>query len=104
MMKFTFIDLFAGIGGIRIAFEKQGGKCVFSSEWDKYCQQTYKYNFNEIPVGDITLVNEKDIPNHDILAAGFPCQPFSIAGVAFNHGDYFDALADLYRILDNKSD
>lgn len=80
--KFTFIDLFAGIGGMRIAFERNGGKCVFSSEWDVKCQETYFQNFNEIPYGDITRINEKDIPNHDILVAGFPCQPFSIAGVS----------------------
>jgi len=80
--NFTFIDLFAGIGGIRIAFERNGGKCVFSSEWDKYAQQTYKANFREIPTGDIVKIDEKEIPSHDILVAGFPCQPFSIAGVS----------------------
>jgi DNA (cytosine-5)-methyltransferase 1 len=80
--KFTFIDLFAGIGGIRLAFKSAGGKCVFSSEWDKYAQQTYFANFNEVPDGDITQIKAKDIPNHDILTAGFPCQPFSIAGVS----------------------
>ena len=80
--QFTFIDLFAGIGGMRIAFEEKGGECVFSCEWDKYCQKTYFENFGVIPVGDIRQVYEKDIPNHDILVAGFPCQPFSIAGVS----------------------
>ena len=80
--SFTFIDLFAGIGGMRIAFERNGGKCVFSSEWDTKCQETYFKNFGELPYGDITRINEKDIPNHDILVAGFPCQPFSIAGVS----------------------
>lgn len=80
--RFTFIDLFAGIGGMRIAFESQGGECVFSSEWDKYCQHTYFENFGVMPHGDITKINEYDIPDHDILAAGFPCQPFSIAGVS----------------------
>lgn len=80
--KFTFIDLFAGIGGMRIAFEDNGGQCVFSCEWDKYCQKTYFENFGVVPVGDIRQVYEKDIPNHDILVAGFPCQPFSIAGVS----------------------
>ena len=78
----SFIDLFAGIGGMRIAFEKNGGECVFSCEWDKYCQITYRENFGEVPVGDIKQVDEKDIPDHDILVAGFPCQPFSIAGVS----------------------
>lgn len=80
--RFTFIDLFAGIGGMRIAFDANGGKCVYSSEWDKYCQKSYFENFGEMPDGDITSVNEKDIPDHDILVAGFPCQPFSIAGVS----------------------
>lgn len=80
--KFSFIDLFAGIGGMRIAFERAGGHCVYSNEWNKYSQQTYFANFGEQPEGDITQVNEKDIPKHDILVAGFPCQPFSIAGVS----------------------
>lgn len=79
---FSFIDLFAGIGGMRIAFERVGGHCVYSNEWNKYSQQTYFANFDEQPEGDITQVNEKDIPEHDILVAGFPCQPFSIAGVS----------------------
>lgn len=80
--KFTFIDLFAGIGGIRLAFEEHGGKCIFSSEWDRWCQKTYFENFGEIPKGDINLVKPEEIPDHDILTAGFPCQPFSIAGVS----------------------
>ena len=80
--SYSFIDLFAGIGGMRIAFERNGGHCVFSSEWDKKCQETYFANFGVIPYGDITAINAKDIPDHDILVAGFPCQPFSIAGVS----------------------
>ncbi len=83
--KFTFIDLFAGIGGMRIAFERQGGDCVYSNEWNKYCQQTYFANFGEQPDGDITKVDARIIPDHDILVAGFPCQPFSIAGVSKKH-------------------
>ena len=79
---FTFIDLFAGIGGMRLAFESVGGHCVYSSEWEKYCQQTYFANFGEQPDGDITKVDADSIPDHDILVAGFPCQPFSIAGVS----------------------
>ena len=79
---FTFIDLFAGIGGMRIAFEKAGGHCVYSNEWNKYSQQTYFANFGEQPDGDITKVDADSIPDHDILVAGFPCQPFSIAGVS----------------------
>lgn len=79
---FTFIDLFAGIGGIRIAYEQAGGRCVYSNEWNKYSQQTYFANFGEQPDGDITKVDENSIPDHDILVAGFPCQPFSIAGVS----------------------
>ncbi len=81
---FTFIDLFAGIGGMRCGFESVGGKCIYTSEWNKYAQQTYRANYgcgHEID-GDITVVNEKDIPTHDVLLAGFPCQPFSIAGVS----------------------
>lgn len=80
--RFSFVDLFAGIGGMRLAFEKNGGDCVYSNEWNKYCQQTYFSNFGEQPDGDITKVDARIIPNHDILVAGFPCQPFSIAGVS----------------------
>lgn len=80
--KFNFIDLFAGIGGIRLAFQNLGGKCVFTSEWDYYSKMTYEANFGEVPFGDITKISEKAIPDHDILLAGFPCQPFSIAGVS----------------------
>ena len=79
-MKFRFIDLFAGIGGIRLGFESVGGECVFSSEWDKYAQDTYEANFGERPQGDITKIKPKTIPEHDILLAGFPCQAFSICG------------------------
>jgi len=84
--NFTFIDLFAGIGGLRQAFESSGGKCLFSSEWNKFSQQTYEANFGDVPQGDITQIDEKEIPDHDILVGGFPCQPFSLAGVsAKNH-------------------
>ncbi|MCF7756414.1 DNA (cytosine-5-)-methyltransferase [Paenibacillus xylanexedens] len=79
---FRFIDLFAGIGGMRIAFESVNGHCVFSSEWDKYAQKTYFSNFGELPKGDITKIQSQEIPDHDILVAGFPCQPFSLAGVS----------------------
>jgi DNA (cytosine-5)-methyltransferase 1 len=83
---FTFIDLFAGIGGIRIGFEKNGGKCLFTSEWNPFAQKTYLDNFPAVDghqmVGDITQFDEKEIPNHDVLLAGFPCQPFSLAGVS----------------------
>lgn len=80
--KFTFIDLFAGIGGFRLAFQSLGGKCVFSSEYNYFAQKTYEANFGEVPFGDITKIDEKEIPDHDLLVAGFPCQPFSIAGVS----------------------
>ncbi len=80
--KFKFIDLFAGIGGVRLAYQRQGGKCVFTSEWDKFAKKTYEANFGEVPFGDITKIREDEIPDHDILLAGFPCQPFSIAGVS----------------------
>lgn len=81
---FDFIDLFAGIGGLRKAFEQIGGRCVFTSEWDSYAQKTYAENFRDRhPIaGDITQVQAADIPDHDVLLAGFPCQPFSIAGVS----------------------
>ena len=79
---FKFIDLFAGIGGMRLAYEQAGGHCVYSNEWNKYSQQTYFANFGEQPDGDITKVDENSIPDHDVLVAGFPCQPFSIAGVS----------------------
>lgn len=81
-MKPTFIDLFAGIGGMRLAYEKAGGRCVYSNEWNKFSAQTYEANYGEVPDGDITQVNARQIPDHDILVAGFPCQPFSIAGVS----------------------
>ena len=80
--RFTFIDLFAGIGGMRLAFERAGGRCVYSSEWNKFSAQTYEANFGDRPEGDITQVRASEIPDHDVLAAGFPCQPFSIAGVS----------------------
>lgn len=80
--KFTFIDLFAGIGGIRLGFQEHGGACVFSSEYDKGAQKTYKENHGEHPFGDITKIPESSIPDHDLLLAGFPCQPFSRAGVS----------------------
>lgn len=81
---FKFIDLFAGVGGIRVAFEFIGGECVFTSEWDDYAQKTYAANFpgGHAINGDITQINENDIPDHDVLLGGFPCQPFSIAGVS----------------------
>ena len=76
----TFIDLFAGLGGFRLALESLGAKCVYSNEWDKFAQEVYNKNFGDIPDGDITKVNENSVPNHDILCAGFPCQAFSISG------------------------
>jgi DNA (cytosine-5)-methyltransferase 1 len=84
---FTFIDLFAGIGGIRLPFQLNGGKCVFSSEWDKFAQKTYLANFGEIPHGDITGIQASDVPDHDVLLAGFPCQAFSQAGLKKGFND-----------------
>ena len=99
--KFKFIDLFAGIGGIRIPFEELGGKCVFSSEWDKFSQQTYEANFGEIPHGDITEIDEKDIPKHDLLVGGFPCQAFSQAGLKKGFKDTRGTMFfEIQRILD----
>ena len=101
--KFKFIDLFAGIGGIRIAFESLGGECVFSSEWDKYCQLTYQANFGEVPAGDIRKIIASEIPDHDVLTAGFPCQAFSIAG---KRGGFDDTRGTLFfevaRIIKEK--
>lgn len=112
--NFRFIDLFAGIGGIRSAFEGIGGQCVFTSEWDSYAQKTYIQNFpgNHSLVGDITQVAAEDIPNHDVLLAGFPCQPFSIAGVSKKnalgraHGFHDETQGTLFfdvaRIIETK--
>lgn len=103
MIKIKFIDLFAGIGGFRIALEKYKFDCVFSSEIDKYAKQTYFENFNDIPNGDITKINEKDIPNHDILCAGFPCQAFSISGKQKGFEDSRGTLFfDIARITKEK--
>src|SRR5690554_4121770 len=110
--KFRFIDLFAGIGGIRLAYQMAGGKCVFSSEYNKFAKVTYEANFGEVPFGDITKIDEKFIPDHDILLAGFPCQPFSIAGVSKknslgrNHGFLDETQGTLFfdiaRIIKEK--
>lgn len=102
--RFTFIDLFAGIGGLRRGFETIGGKCIFTSEWDRFSQETYRANFDcdhEI-AGDITKIGASAIPAHDVLLAGFPCQPFSIAGVSKKnalkrpHGFRCDAQGTLF--------
>jgi len=98
-----FIDLFAGIGGIRIPFDELGAKCVFSSEFDKFCQVTYEANFGEKPEGDITLIEEKNIPNHDLLLAGFPCQAFSYAGLKKGFEDTRGTLFfEIIRIVREK--
>jgi DNA (cytosine-5)-methyltransferase 1 len=112
MNTFTFIDLFAGIGGFRLALEQLGGQCVFASEWDKFSQQTYEANFGDKPAGDITQISEDQIPDHDILTGGFPCQPFSIAGVTkhnalgnahgFQHPTQGTLFFDIVRIIKEK--
>lgn len=98
---FKFIDLFAGIGGMRIAFQKAGGECVFTSEWDKYSQKTYEANFGEVPFGDITQIDERMIPKFDVLSAGFPCQPFSTIGKrqGFSHPTQGTLFHDVVRIM-----
>ena len=101
--KFKFIDLFAGIGGMRIPFQELGGQCVFTSEFDKFAQITYEANFNEKPSGDITQIDEKDIPKHDLLLAGFPCQAFSQAGLKRGFDDTRGTLFfDIARILKHR--
>lgn len=101
--KFKFIDLFCGLGGFRIAFEKIGGECVFSSDIDKYVKEVYSENFGEIPYGDITQIATEDIPEHDILCAGFPCQPFSTAGRRLGFEDTRGTLFfEVARILKEK--
>ena len=102
--NFKFIDLFAGIGGIRLGFESMGGKCVFSSEWDEQACITYSANFNEVPYGDITKIKTSDIPDFDILLGGFPCQPFSIIGdkEGFKHETQGTLFFEIERILKEK--
>lgn len=104
LQSFSFIDLFAGLGGIRLGFECAGGKCVFSSEWDKSAQQSYFANFGEIPYGDITRIDSSEIPHFDILCAGFPCQPFSIIGdkQGFRHETQGTLFFEIERILRDK--
>lgn len=98
----TFIDLFAGIGGFRIALESFGLKCVYSSEWDKYAQITYRSYFGELPDGDITKVEAKDVPGHNVLCAGFPCQAFSISGKRRGFADTRGTLFfDIARITEH---
>jgi DNA (cytosine-5)-methyltransferase 1 len=99
-----FIDLFAGIGGIRKGFEDEHTKCVFSSEWDRYAAKTYEANYGEKPAGDITKINERDIPDYDVLLAGFPCQPFSNIGKreGFGHATQGTLFFDVLRILKAK--
>lgn len=110
---FSFIDVFAGIGGMRKAFEAVGGQCVFSCEWDKFAQKTYRANFDcdHEMAGDVTQVDVRDMPKHDLLLAGFPCQPFSISSVAkynalgrehgFKHDTQGTLFFDLARIIEH---
>jgi DNA (cytosine-5)-methyltransferase 1 len=104
MEEIKFIDLFAGIGGTRLGFEKAGAKCVFSSEWDNFAQQTYKENFGEIPHGDINKIKTETIPDFDILVGGFPCQPFSSIGKrqGFEHPTQGTLFHEIVRILEEK--
>jgi DNA (cytosine-5)-methyltransferase 1 len=98
--SFRFIDLFAGIGGIRLPFQLKGGRCVFTSEWDKFAQKTYAANFGEVPQGDITKIAASEIPEHDVLLAGFPCQAFSQAGLRQGFSDTRGTMFfEIQRIL-----
>ena len=112
--KITFIDLFAGIGGFHLAFHKAGAKCVFVSEWDEFARKTYEHNFKKIQpelfdkeqslfAGDITKINEKTMPDFDVLTGGFPCQPFSQAGFKKGFSDTRGTLFhDIVRIIKEK--
>lgn len=101
--EFRFIDLFAGIGGIRLGFQKAGGECVFTSEWDKFAKKTYAANFAEVPHGDITKIPASEIPDHDVLLAGFPCQAFSRAGLRKGFQDTRGTMFfEIQRILAEK--
>ena len=102
--KLKFIDLFAGVGGMRMAFERNDCECVFSSEWDVHAQKTYFANFGDVPHGDITAIDEKEVPDHDILVGGFPCQPFSSVGKrqGFEHPTQGTLFFDVVRILREK--
>lgn len=103
MSAIKFIDLFCGVGGIRLGMEEQGFECVFSCDINLECQRTYKENFNELPAGDIKAVDEKAVPRHDILCAGFPCQPFSISGKQKGFEDTRGTLFfEICRILNEK--
>lgn len=104
MNNVQFIDLFAGIGGTRMGFERAGAQCVFTSEWDKDCQKTYEANFGVKPHGDITKISAEQIPDFDILVAGFPCQPFSSIGKreGFNHTTQGTLFYEIVRILEHK--
>jgi DNA (cytosine-5)-methyltransferase 1 len=103
-MTLRFIDLFAGVGGTRLAFESENFECVFSSEWDHFAQLTYEANFNELPRGDISSIASIEIPNFDILVAGFPCQPFSGIGLqqGFEHETQGTLFYEIARILNDK--
>lgn len=103
LKDYTFIDLFAGLGGFRLSLESLGARCVYSSEWDKAAQKVYADNFGDMPAGDITKINENQIPNHDILCAGFPCQAFSISGKQNGFDDSRGTLFfDVARIVKAK--
>ena len=108
----TCIDLFAGIGGFRLAFERAGCECIFASDWDELARRTYEANHGHLPMGDITQIVASTVPDHDILTAGFPCQPFSIADVTkhnalgnahgFSHDTQGTLFFDVARIIDEK--
>ena len=105
MKKFRFIDLFAGLGGFHLALDRLGGKCVFAAEWKEHLRDLYEVNFDLRPYGDITQVNVNDVPDHDVLTAGFPCQPFSKAGeqLGFECTEQGNLFFNVQAILETKS-
>ena len=99
MQKIKVIELFAGIGGFRIPLQELGGKCVFSSEFNHHAQRSYELNFGEVPFGDITKLNINIVPKHNVLCAGFPCQPFSQAGYKKGFSEKLEDRGNMFFVI-----